>query len=83
MRFLGMTAVEKLRARQASRLTYIKAAEANSKLFYLQANGRRRKNHIHSLESPSGTGYLQQDKEKIVYDHFSTHFGRHDEREVT
>jgi hypothetical protein len=44
VRFLGMTAVEKLRAKQASRLASIRAAEANSKLFYLQANGRRRKN---------------------------------------
>jgi hypothetical protein len=51
LRFLGLTAVEKLRAKQASRLTSIRASEANSKLFYLQANGRRRKNIIHSLHS--------------------------------
>jgi len=42
-RLLALTAVEKLRAKQASRLTAIQAAEANAKLFYLQANGRRRK----------------------------------------
>lgn len=35
VRFLGMTAVEKLRAKQQSRLTNIRAAEANSKIFYL------------------------------------------------
>jgi hypothetical protein len=44
IRFLGMTAIEKLRARQRSRLVSIRAAEANEKLFYMQANGRRRKN---------------------------------------
>jgi hypothetical protein len=31
--FLGLTTVEKLRTRQASRLTMIKVANANSKLF--------------------------------------------------
>jgi hypothetical protein len=35
VRFLGLTVVEKLRAKQASRLVAIRAAEAN-----LQANGR-------------------------------------------
>ncbi|KAG2573650.1 hypothetical protein PVAP13_7KG268510 [Panicum virgatum] len=45
-RLLGLTAVEKLRLKQKSRLTYIKASEANSKLFYLHANGRRKKNFI-------------------------------------
>lgn len=42
-RYLGLAAVEKLRARQQSRLISIRASEANSKLFYLQANGRRGK----------------------------------------
>jgi hypothetical protein len=50
-RLLGLTAVEKLRAKQRSRLSSIRAAEANEKLFYLQANGRRRKNNISYLES--------------------------------
>ena len=39
-RFLGLTAIEKLRARQQSRLISIHASEANTKLFYLHANGR-------------------------------------------
>jgi hypothetical protein len=48
-RLLGLTAVEKLHAKQTSRISSIRASEANSKLFFLQANGRRRKNYIHSL----------------------------------
>jgi hypothetical protein len=51
VRLLGLITVEKLRAKQASRLNYIKAEEANSKLFFLCANGRRRKNHIFSLQA--------------------------------
>lgn len=54
VRFLGLTAVEKLRAKQMSRLAHIRALEANTKLFYMQANGRRRKNAIHSLETENG-----------------------------
>jgi hypothetical protein len=64
-------------------LTHIRAAEANSKLFFLQANGRRRKKIIHSLQTTDGIFVLQEDKEKVVFDHFSTHFGQKEQREVT
>jgi len=53
-RYLGLAAVEKLRARQQSRLISIRASEANSKLFYLQANGRRRKKFIRHFHEPGG-----------------------------
>jgi hypothetical protein len=53
-KLLGLTAIEKLRAKQASRLTSVRAAEASEKLFFLQANGRKRKNTIHLLETPRG-----------------------------
>jgi len=39
-----MTAIEKLRARKQSRLTFIRAGDANSKFFFPGVNGRRRKN---------------------------------------
>jgi hypothetical protein len=83
LRFLGLTAVEKLRARQASRLTHIRASEANSKLFFLYANGCRRKNNILSLETDLGTWVTHEDKEKAIFDHFSDHFGPPAAREVT
>ena len=38
VRLLGMTAVAKLRAKQSARLTAIKASEASSNFFYMQAN---------------------------------------------
>jgi hypothetical protein len=83
LRLLGLTAVEKLRARQASRITHIRAAKENSKLFYLQANGRRRKNYIHSIESATGTASTQEDKEKLIFEHFGTQFGPPSPRETT
>jgi hypothetical protein len=73
---LGLTAVEKLRSRQASRLTFIRAAEANEKLFFLQANGRRRENTIHSLETQSGVCYSHEEKEAVIYQQFSNQFSR-------
>lgn len=82
-RFLGLTAVEKLRAKQQSRLTNIRAAEASSKLFYLQANGRRRKNFIRQLHSPEGIMHTHEEKANCVLQHFSNRLGTQQHREVT
>jgi len=69
-KILGLTAVEKLRLKQQSRLSAIRAAEANSKLFYLYANGRRKKNFIKYLNSNGTIKHTQQEKEECVYQHF-------------
>lgn len=82
-RFLGMTAIEKLRAKQRSRLSFIRAGEANAKLFYLQANGRRRNNTIHSLTSNTGVCYSHEVKEQLIYNHFSEHFGPPSQRDLS
>jgi hypothetical protein len=74
-RLLGLTAVEKLREKQRSRLASIRAAEANEKLFYLQANGRRRKNNISYLESGGIVAFRHEEKEEIIFQHFKAHFG--------
>jgi hypothetical protein len=44
--YLGLLALERVRTRQRSRMTNIKHDRANTKLFYLRANGRKRKKHI-------------------------------------
>lgn len=82
-RFLRLMAVEKLRAKQASRLTHIQAEEANAKLFYIQANGRRRKNTIHSLETESAVYHSHEEKSEALFNHYSSHFGRPGPRECT
>jgi hypothetical protein len=77
-----MTTIEKLRAKQNSRLTAIRAEEANAKLFYLQANGRRQKTSFtHFIES--GVCYSHQEKSSVFYNHFSTHFGPPAQRNLT
>jgi hypothetical protein len=83
VRLLGLTAVEKLRAKQASRLMAIRASEANSKLFFLHANGRRRKNFIHSLHTPDGLFFSHEDVAEIFFDFYSTHFGTPPPRDCT
>ena len=47
--FFGLTTIEKLRAKQQSRLMTIKAAEASLRLFFMQVNDSR-KNFIQQLE---------------------------------
>ena len=82
VRILGLTAVEKLRLKQQSRLSAIRAAEANSKLFYLHANGRRRKNFIKYLNSNGLIKHTQQEKD-CVYQHFHQQLGQSLPREYT
>jgi len=83
VRFLGLTAVEKLRAKQKSRLTHIKANESSSKLFFLYANGRRRKNFIRQLVTQDGIKLTQQEKADAVFQHFTSRIGESQNREVT
>jgi hypothetical protein len=82
-RLLGLAAVEKLRAKQKSRLFSIRAVEANKKLFYLQANGQRRKNTIHSLQLEDGVAYSHEDKARALHQHYSSHFGTPEPRSAT
>lgn len=66
-----------------SRLTHIRASEANAKLFCVQANGRRRKNAIHSLELASGVCYSHEQKAQALFQHCSNHFGNPGPRDST
>ena len=74
-RILGLSAVEKIRAKQRSRLTMIKAENANSKLFFLRINGRKRKNFIQKLDTDRGVVLDHKGKEEHIYDHFTKLLG--------
>jgi hypothetical protein len=82
-RLLGMTTVEKLRVKQKSKLVAIRGANANEKLFYLHANNRRRKNNTQSLETQSGVCFAHEEKMAALYQHFSSHFRRLNQRDFT
>jgi hypothetical protein len=50
-RLLGLAAIEKSRARQKSRLTWLRKGDTNTKYFQLMTNIRKQKNFIHTLQS--------------------------------
>jgi hypothetical protein len=81
--YLGLLTLERMRARQRSRLTNIKCGHANSKLFYLRANGRKRKKHIMILCTPHGIAITHEDKEVKIAHHFNGLWGSKLSRSVT
>jgi vacuolar-type H+-ATPase catalytic subunit A/Vma1 len=50
-RVIGLAAVQKSRARQKSRLTWLKKGDANTRYFQIMANVRKKKNFIHALHT--------------------------------
>ena len=51
---VNLAAIQRLRARQHSRLTWIRKGDACTRLFMLHANNRRKKHFIPSLATASG-----------------------------
>jgi hypothetical protein len=74
-RLLGLAAIQRCRARQRSKVTWLKHGDANTKFFHITVNARRKKNFIHSLHTEEGIVVSQADKHKIIFDHFSQHIG--------
>ena len=64
-------------------LSSIRAAEANTKLFYIQVNGRRRKNFIRQLHTNNGIMHTHEEKANCILQHFSSRLGIQESREVT
>ena len=81
--YLAMAAIEKLRARQRSRLKYLKAGDASSKIFFLSANGRRKKNYIQALQTQQGFLHTQEEKEGAILQYFSSVLGKQAVRNQT
>jgi exonuclease III len=74
-RILGFTALRRIKIRQQSRLTWIKLGDANTRLFHLRANSRRRKNFIASLSTPTGTVTSHQDKALQLLHYYTSLLG--------
>ena len=83
LKYLGLAAVEKLRCKQSSRISFVRAAEANLKFFYLQAKGRKRKNSVSQLEYNGRVLRAHADKEECLFKYFSEQFGQPPQREMT
>jgi hypothetical protein len=61
-KILDMASAQRARARQHSRLTWMRLGDANTKFFHLAANNRRRKNLIRSLMRDGTLLTSQEDK---------------------
>ncbi|XP_073363689.1 uncharacterized protein [Aegilops tauschii subsp. strangulata] len=75
-RLLALAAIDRIKWRQKSRLVGIRAGDASTKLFFIRANGRRRKNHIPYLHKDDGTvASNHNDKAGILLRHFTDLLG--------
>lgn len=81
-KLLALAALERIKSKQRTRLLNIKAGNANTKLFHLRVNDRRRKNHIPQLAGPSGLVSGHEDKANILLQHFSSILGSSPQRSV-
>lgn len=77
---VGLAAIQRARARQHSRLTWLRKGEACTSLFMLHANNRKRKLHIPSLTTSAGTTTNHFQKEAAMYEHFVGLLGQTQER---
>jgi hypothetical protein len=81
-RILGLSVIQRSRARQRSRITWLRHGDANTKFFHIMANQRRKK-HIHSLQTDEGLAVTQADKQRAVLDHFNKQLGSYVPRSCT
>jgi hypothetical protein len=73
---MGMATVQKSRARQHARLTWIRKGDTNTRFFQLHANMRKKRSFIASLNGESGTAISQENKLELVFNHFSNIMGK-------
>jgi hypothetical protein len=74
-RSVGMAAVQKAKARQHSRFTWIREGDSNTRLFQIYANTRRKKTFISALQNEEGIAISQQDKTKVAVEYSSKAVG--------
>lgn len=79
-RLLGLAAIEKARARQKSRITWLRKGDANTKYFQIMANNRKKNNFIHKLQTIQGIVTSKEEKHQLIYDHFQQHLGTYKPR---
>lgn len=82
-KIVALASVRRIKIRQRSRLTAIRAGDANTRLFHLRANGRRRKNHIPMLQHEGTVHTSQQQKANVLHQHFAQQLGDSTTQEVT
>jgi hypothetical protein len=82
-RILGLASIERSRARQQSRLTWIRKGDANTKYFHIMASTRRKNNFIAVLNNGTNAVTSQRDKHQVNFQHFQNHIGSSLQRKHT
>jgi hypothetical protein len=72
---MGIAAIQKSRARQHSRLTWIRKGDTNTRFFQLHANMRKKKSFIATLNGEFGPAVTQERKLTLAFNHFSNLMG--------
>jgi hypothetical protein len=67
-KIVGLAVIHKARARQHSRLTWIRKGGTNSRFFQLHGNARRNKHFIRTLKTPNDTVNTKKEKKNIYTD---------------
>jgi len=75
-----MAAVQKARAKQHSRLKWIREGGANTRLFHIYANARRKKSFVSALHSDEGVATTQRDKMRVATEFFTKAVGTNSAR---
>ena len=70
-RVMGLAALERTRKRQASRISFLREGDANTKFFHLRVNSRRRKNNIMRLKKGEGWVTSHEEKANHIHEFFS------------
>lgn len=74
-RIVGLATVERARRRQAFRLTWLRAGDANTSFFNPKICSRQRKNFIHSIKTSSHIATEHMEKTEIIREHFDRVWG--------
>jgi hypothetical protein len=79
----GLAVIQKARARQHSRLTWIRKGDANTRFFQIHANARRHKTYISAIQSEDGVAISHEDKNKMAVEFFAKAIGTRASRDRT
>jgi hypothetical protein len=73
---IALAVVERARKKQSACIANIKEGDANTKLFHLRVNARRRKHYIQRIKHNNGWVTDHVEKDQIIHNHFNAVMGR-------
>jgi hypothetical protein len=75
LKSLGLSSLQHVMAHQESCLLWLNEGDVPTRFFHAHANGRRRKNHIHSLAYKGQVLLVEDSKAKVALNYFDNVLG--------